>query len=146
MRIVEGRYRRGALSLLVGAAVVLVSACSGASGTSTASTAVARPTTPTAVVASPPASGATPVTVAPPVAAPTVAATKVSANSATIPQLQATFEAAGITNAARWAREVDEYRPYATSDTNFAKLRGELAKYNPAPGVVDAIVGTLTLP
>jgi hypothetical protein len=59
--------------------------------------------------------------------------------------LQQAFEAAGIPNAARWAREVDEYRPYDTADPNFGKLRRELAKYNPAPGVVDRIIATLSL-
>jgi len=59
--------------------------------------------------------------------------------------LQQVFEAAGIPNAARWAREVDEYRPYDTADPSFGKLRRELAKYNPAPGVVDRIIATLSL-
>jgi len=40
---------------------------------------------------------------------------------------------------------VDEYRPYTTDDPDFARLRRELAKYNPAPGVVDQIIATLTL-
>lgn len=74
------------------------------------------------------------------------AVTKVSANNATRAELQAAFTAAGITGAAQWAREVEEYRPYPTSDPNMAKLRQELAKYNPGPGVVDKIVATLSLP
>ena len=69
-----------------------------------------------------------------------------SANDASIAELTAAFEAAGISNASRWAREVDEYRPYATDDTEYKKLRGELAKYNPGPGVVDAIIALLHLP
>jgi ABC-type glycerol-3-phosphate transport system substrate-binding protein len=69
----------------------------------------------------------------------------VSANDASVQELQAAFEAAGIANAGRWAREVAEYRPYPTDDPTFAKLRGELAKYNPAPGVVDQIVSVLEL-
>lgn len=69
-----------------------------------------------------------------------------SANDASIADLTAQFEAAGIAQAARWAREVDEYRPYSEDDTNYNKLRGELAKYNPGPGVVDAIIATLHLP
>ena len=56
------------------------------------------------------------------------------------------FEAAGISSASQWAREVEEYRPYPTNDPTLAKLRGELAKYNPGPGVVDQIVATLALP
>ena len=61
-------------------------------------------------------------------------------------QLQAAFEAAGIASAARWAKEVDEYRPYPVDAPDLPKLRKELAKYNPGPGVVDAIVATLALP
>jgi hypothetical protein len=130
VRTPKGGSRYATLELLVGAVIVFAGACSGDSeATSTAASGTASA-----------------ATAAPASAAPTVTASKVSANSATIAELQAAFEAASIANAARWAREVDEYRPYATSDTNFAKLRGELAKYNPAAGVVDAIIGTLTLP
>ena len=78
----------------------------------------------------------------------TVPATGVtlSANDASISELAAAFESAGISNGQRWAREVDEYRPYSVDDTGYTKLRGELAKYNPASGVVDAIVARLHLP
>jgi hypothetical protein len=69
-----------------------------------------------------------------------------SANDASIAELAARFEAAGIAQPALWAREVDEYRPYSADDTDYNKLRGELAKYNPGPGVVDAIITTLHLP
>ncbi len=71
---------------------------------------------------------------------------KLSANSASRSELAAAFEAAGISNASKWAREVEEYRPYAEDDINYSKLRGELAKYNPAPGVVDSIIALLELP
>ena len=90
----------------------------------------------------------TPVPEAPaPTAEPEPAsAARLSANDASIAELTAAFEAANISNARRWAREVDEYRPYDVDDTDYAKLRGELAKYNPAPGVVDAIIAELELP
>ena len=71
---------------------------------------------------------------------------KLSANNASDEELEAAFEAAGISNEGQWAHEVEEYRPYSVDDTEFAKLRGELAKYNPGPGVVDAIVALLDLP
>ncbi len=83
---------------------------------------------------------------APAPAATTVAAAtapKVNANTATVPELQSAFEAAGIPGAARWAREVEEYRPYPTNDPSFAKLRGELAKYRPGPEVLEKIIATL---
>ncbi len=70
---------------------------------------------------------------------------KVNANTATVAEIQAALEAGGVTNAAKWAREVEEYRPYPTNDPTFAKLRGELAKYNPGPGVVDQIIACLSL-
>jgi hypothetical protein len=74
------------------------------------------------------------------------AVAKVSANNATNEQLIAAFTAAGIPNPSSWAREVQEYRPYDTGDANITKLRQNLVKYNPAAGVVDKIVATLSLP
>jgi ABC-type enterochelin transport system substrate-binding protein len=69
---------------------------------------------------------------------------KVSANTASVDEIAAALEAAGVDNADRWAREVAEYRPYATDDPDLTHLRDELAKYNPASGVVDSIVSVLT--
>lgn len=70
---------------------------------------------------------------------------KVNANTASAAELQQAFEAAGIMSAARWVREVQEYRPYPANDPSFAKLRGELAKYNPSADTVDKIISTLAL-
>ena len=56
------------------------------------------------------------------------------------------FDVIPIINASKWARQVEEYRPYAEDDTDYSKLRGELAKYNPASGVVDSIIALLDLP
>ena len=71
---------------------------------------------------------------------------KVSANNASEEDLKAAFQHAQISNADKWAKEVEEYRPYPEDDPGFAKLRGELAKYNPTPGVVDQIIDQLELP
>ena len=60
--------------------------------------------------------------------------------------LQAAFDHAGISNARKWARKVDEYRPYSEEDTGCLKLPGELAKYNAGPGVIDEIIAQLELP
>jgi competence protein ComEA len=68
--------------------------------------------------------------------------TKVNANTASVDQLQAAFEAAGVTNADRWAREVAEYRPY-DADPTWAQLRQELGKYNIAPDVLEKIIAVL---
>ena len=70
---------------------------------------------------------------------------KVNANTATQAELTSAFTAAGISNAARWAAEVVEYRPYPTDDATFAKLRSELAKYNPGQATVDQIVASLSV-
>jgi hypothetical protein len=70
---------------------------------------------------------------------------KVNANTASQAEIAQALTANGVPNGARWAGEVVEYRPYPTDDPTFAKLRQNLAKYNPAPGVVDQIVASLTL-
>ena len=69
--------------------------------------------------------------------------TKVNANDASVEELAAAFEAAGIPNAARWAHEVEEYRPY--SDDGWAHLRQELSKYNIDDATFEQIVATLEL-
>lgn len=71
------------------------------------------------------------------------ATTTLDANTATVEEMTAAFEAAGVDNAQRWAREVEEYRPYEASD-NWAKLRDELSKYNIDDDTFDRIVSTLT--
>lgn len=97
------------------------------------------------VVLSACANSAAPAAAAVPTSLVAVQTTRVDANTASIAELQRAFESAGVSNAARWAREVDEYRPYPTNDPTFAKLRGELAKYNPSADVVEKIVATLSL-
>lgn len=71
------------------------------------------------------------------------ASAKVSANDATEAELVAAFEAAGIANAAKWADEVMEYRPYPTDDPELTALQEELAKYNPSPETLQQILDTL---
>ena len=71
---------------------------------------------------------------------------KLSANNASAEELEAAIEAAGISNAEQWAYEIEEYRPYSEEDVNFSELWGELQKYNPGPGVVEAIIDLLELP
>ncbi len=70
---------------------------------------------------------------------------KVNANTASQAELKQALQDAGVPNADRWVREVVEYRPYPTNDPSLGKLRGELAKYNPGPGVVDKIISALSL-
>lgn len=142
------------------ASLLLLAGCGDDDGTAaTAAAATATPVTssgeatatrPAATAAASPTSAATPpaasASSSPPAAAsPTAAVRRVNANTATEAEVAAALQAAGVSNAARWAKEVVEYRPYPANDPTMAKLRGELAKYNPGPGVVDAIVATLTV-
>ena len=152
--------KQSARSLIVAGLVgASLAACGSSATTDPAATPAATDpaiaTTVDAVAASGPATtvdAVSPPTEAPAVteaAAPVVteaaasAAGKVSANDASAEEIAAALEAAGVTNASRWAREIAEYRPYPTDDPTFAKLRDELAKYNPGDGVVDLIVATL---
>ncbi|MFN2478897.1 MAG: hypothetical protein ABR615_06960 [Pseudonocardiaceae bacterium] len=66
-----------------------------------------------------------------------------SANSASEDDIATALKAAGVSSPKRWAAEVVEYRPYATGDSDLAKLRQNLVKYNPGQQTVDKIVSTL---
>lgn len=76
------------------------------------------------------------------ITAPATLGAKVNVNTASEAELKATFEAAGVSNAEKWAHEVEEYRPYP-NDPTFAKLRQELGKYNIAPAMLELIISTL---
>ena len=71
---------------------------------------------------------------------------KLSANNATVEELEAAFAAAGISNPGAWAHDVEHHRPFPADDTEFAKLRRGLAEHNAAPDVVETIIGLLKLP
>jgi hypothetical protein len=118
------------------AATVVLAACGSAATTPSATTTATSITA--ATVAPVATSTATTTTLS--------AATKASANNATAAQLQAALEAAGVPNASTWVREVQEYRPYPTDDPSFAKLKSNLAKYNPSADTLSRILGALTLP
>lgn len=75
-------------------------------------------------------------------ASPARAAT-VSANTATIDELVAALTAAGVPNPDRWAREIEEYRPYPSDDPTLQKLQDNLAKYNPDPATLAGILSVL---
>jgi hypothetical protein len=159
-RSVDPRPVRSLLLPLALAGALAASACaspaapaptaaSAGSPTTSARAAAAPASSPAAVPAASPATAAAaaaPATAPSPGAAAAAAPTqKVNANTASRAEIQRALEAAGVANAARWAREVEEYRPYPANDGSFAKLRQELAKYNPGPGVVDQIVAALAL-
>ena len=76
----------------------------------------------------------------------TASTMKASANNATAAQLQTALEAAGVPNASRWVIEVQEYRPYPVDDPSFAKLKSQLAKYNPSADTLSRILAALSLP
>ena len=113
----------------------LVAACSSSSSTSTgtSTSSAAASTTKAGSTGSSTGGGTTG----------SAAATKVSANTASSAEIQAALTAAGVTNAARWTKEIEEYRPYPTDDPKLAKLRKELAKYNPSADQLDKILSAL---
>ena len=122
------------LNILTAAAIALAACGGAASGGASNATATTRVATAT------PASTST--------AAATAGSTtaKASANNATAAQLQAAFEAGGVLNASRWVIEVQEYRPYPVDDPTFAKLKSNLAKYNPSADTLSRILASLSLP
>jgi glucose/arabinose dehydrogenase len=126
---------RPVLSVLTAAAIALA-ACGGAAS-SDASNATATSAIATATPASTTTTAAT---------ATNASTTKASANNATAAQLQAAFEAGGVPNASRWVVEVQEYRPYPADDPTFAKLKSNLAKYNPSADTLSRILAALSLP
>ena len=129
---------RHVLNALAAVAVVLA-ACGGA-----ASTGAANGTATATIATAAPASTST---AAATVAATTAGATsKASANNATAAQLQAAFEAGSVPNASRWVIEVQEYRPYPVDDPTFARLKSNLAKYNPSADTLSRILAALSLP
>jgi len=98
----------------------------------------------TATSDSPSTSAARAATSAPAGATTAPAGAKVSANTASDSEIESALSTAGVSNAARWAHEVVEYRPYPADDPNLTKLRDNLAKYNPGQETVDKIVSALT--
>lgn len=130
---------RHALSALTAAAVALA-ACGGAAAPITSNATAGATTAPASTTTTP---AATSTAAATAVAGVT---TKASANNATAAQLLAAFEAGGVPNASRWVTEVQEYRPYPTDDPTFAKLKSNLAKYNPSADTLSRILAALTLP
>jgi len=112
------------------AAALTIAACGSDGSTAPPASAAAAATAPAAATG-PSTAAASPA-----------AAGKVNANTATEDELAAAFVAAGISNASRWAREVAEYRPYP-DDPTWAQLRGELAKYNIDPTVLEQIIALL---
>lgn len=137
---------RPLLVAIAASAALLATACTGSSSTPSATVTRSEtqtrisPTATARATATTTPTGATGATGATGTAAPSV---KVSANTGTFAEIQAALQANGVPNPANWTREVIEYRPYPAEDANLTKLRQNLAKYNPGPGVVDAIVTAL---
>ncbi|HRC07320.1 MAG TPA: hypothetical protein PLV41_03820 [Miltoncostaeales bacterium] len=111
------------LASLLAIAAIAMAGCG--SSTSTNASATTQATTTTTTTTTAPATG------------------KVSANTATADELMVALEAAGVTSADRWAREIMEYRPYDTGDATLATLRQELSKYNPSTDQLTKIMSVL---
>lgn len=105
----------------------------------------ASPAASLAVVVESPAASTAPVVdpCASPVASAAPAVVRVSANTATTDELIAAMESVGVTRADRWAREIEEYRPYDMADPTLRHLQDELSKYNPDPATLAAILSVL---
>ena len=125
---------RYVLNVLTAAAIALAACGGAASGGLSSATATTRVAT------------ATPASTSTAAATAASTATKASATNATAAQLQAAFEAGGVPNASRWVIEVQEYRPYPVDDPTFAKLKSNLAKYNPSADTLSRILASLSLP
>jgi hypothetical protein len=67
---------------------------------------------------------------------------QVDPNTASQSQIQAAFEAAGVSNAGKWAEEVTEYGPYSP-DTISDTLTKELGKYGIDQQTLDTILSVL---
>ena len=120
---------------VLSAAAMAIAACGGA-----ASSGAVDPTATAAITTVAPAATSASAATASSTAA------KASANNASAAQLQAAFEAGGVPNASRWVIEVQEYRPYPVDDPTFAKLKSNLAKYNPSADTLSRILAALSLP
>jgi DNA uptake protein ComE-like DNA-binding protein len=137
------------LAVLAVAGVLTLAACGGDSKDTPAAAQATTTVPATATTAAPATTATTAATTgttantAPATTVTTIA--KANANTASRSEITAALTAAGVSNAARWAIEVEEYRPYPTNDPTMAKLRQNLVKYNPGPGVVDGIVSALSL-
>jgi hypothetical protein len=121
--------RRTALPLAGAILTIVLAACSSAAGAATVPT--TAPTTATGAAAATPATDGTST------------AAKVSANTASETEIAAALQSAGVANAARWTREVLEYRPYPTDDPTLQRLQDNLAKYQPDAATLAAILSAL---
>ncbi len=72
------------------------------------------------------------------------AETTVNANTASEAEIAAALSASGIANAEEWAHEIEEYRPYDGTEAGWDTLRGELAKYEATPEIIEQILAVLT--
>ncbi len=129
------RLRAVGATVAIGAVLVGCGSTASTTGSTTSTAATGSAGLVTTTSAS--TGGTTPATAS-------VTVVKVSANTASAAEIQKALEAAGVTNAARWTKEVMEYRPYAADDVNLSALKKELAKYNPSPETLAAILSALT--
>ena len=119
--------RLAGLATLTLAAAAVLAACSGSGAGATATTAASAPAA-SAADSTGTTGGAT---------------ARISANTATTDEIVAALTAAGVPNPERWAREIQEYRPYDASDTALTRLQQNLAKYNPDAATLAGILSVL---
>lgn len=127
------------LRALPSVTILLALSLAACSSGSSATPSTATPRTPAASDPAAPSSTAATGTAA----ASAATSARVNANTASEADIAAALSAAGVPNAARWAREVTEYRPYSTDDATLQKLQDNLAKYNPDAATVAGILSVL---
>lgn len=124
---------------------VLLAAC-GTSGATSDTTTSTDDTTTTATETETPSTAASTTTgTSDDVPGPGEADATVDANTASVGEIADALDAAGVDNADRWAREVEEYRPYPTDDPDLTRLQQNLAKYNPGDETLARILSALTV-
>ncbi|MCA0435842.1 MAG: hypothetical protein M9891_18180 [Austwickia sp.] len=141
--------RRTGLAVVAVAAGLALSACSSGSASNTASSvansagaAASSAASAAATNASSAATGASSAASSALAGSTAQDGAKVNANTASAAEIAAALDKAGVANAQRWAREIEEYRPYTAADMP-DKLGKELGKYGIDRGTLDKILATL---
>lgn len=133
--------RRAGLATIAVAATVGLAACSSGT-TSSASSAASDVASAASSAGSQAATGASSAASSAIGNATAAAGAQVDANKASVSEIQTALEKAGVANAGRWAKEIEEYRPYTGADMA-DKLGKELGKYGIDQATLTKILATL---
>ena len=141
--------RTGVVATLALAAAVSLGACSSGSASNAASSAASNASSAASSAASAAGTNASSAAAGASSAASSAlgnataaAGAQVDANTASVAEIQSALEKAGVSNASRWAKEIEEYRPYTSADIA-SKLGTELGKYGVDQATLTKILGAL---